>query len=115
MQKFLELEEKKMKLLCEEIEKDIEKSEDCCFFMSLTPHTAQCNSLHKLKVRNKIQQVITDMASALGSMSHEAPRPGFSSDQYDPRPRDVCNDYARSPRPINLPDHSASFQEGVYY
>jgi hypothetical protein len=40
-QKFLELEENKMKLLCEEKEKGIKKSEDYHFFMSLIPHMTQ--------------------------------------------------------------------------
>jgi hypothetical protein len=77
-QKFIELEEKQMKLFYKEKEKDIEKAEDYHFFMSLIPHMSQFNSLQKLKVRNKVK-VITDMAFSLGSMSHEMSQSGFSS------------------------------------
>jgi hypothetical protein len=54
------------------------------------PHMDQFNSLQKLQVRNKIQQAITDMASSLGSMSHETPRSGFSSNHNDIPPQDIC-------------------------
>jgi hypothetical protein len=79
-QTFLQLEEKKMKLIYEENEeneKNTEKSEDYHFFMSLIPHMAQFNSLQKLQVRGKILQLIIDMASSLGSLSHGTSRSGF--------------------------------------
>jgi hypothetical protein len=69
-----------MKLLLEEKEKDIDKSEYYHFFMSLIPVMSQFNSLQELKVRNKIH-VITDTTSSVRSMSHETFPSGFSSIQ----------------------------------
>lgn len=52
--------------------KDVEyentsESDDYFFFMSLIPHVQNFNSLQKLRLRNKIQQLIIDEASGVNS------------------------------------------------
>lgn len=46
------------------------ESDDYFFFMSLIPHVQNFNSIQKLRLRNKIQQLIIDEASAINNSNN---------------------------------------------
>ncbi|KAG5888912.1 hypothetical protein JTB14_006055 [Gonioctena quinquepunctata] len=61
-EKFLEIENKKLLLLAQNLKHDdaMPDSEELNFFKSLIPYLEKIKPIQKLKVRNKIQQVILD-------------------------------------------------------
>lgn len=61
-ERFLQIENKKLELLAQNLMHDEGKSEseELHFFKSLIPYMEKLSPIHRLKVRNKIQQVIID-------------------------------------------------------
>ncbi|KAF5279661.1 hypothetical protein FQR65_LT15318 [Abscondita terminalis] len=61
-EKFIEIENKKLKLLTQHLKNDADESEseELLFFKSLIPYMTKFNPIQKLKVRNKVQKVILD-------------------------------------------------------
>lgn len=70
---FLEIERKKIRMLEKELKKnrtpDIEKTEDYYYLMSILPEMQKLSSIQKMKVRNKINQIITD-EMVLNTLGH---------------------------------------------
>lgn len=76
--KFLEIENKKLKILSQTLAQDAPapECEDLNFFKSLIPYMNKFQPIQKLKIRNKIQQVIIDEMS-----QNETVRPAASEKQ----------------------------------
>ncbi|XP_013178290.1 PREDICTED: uncharacterized protein LOC106125574 [Papilio xuthus] len=72
---FLEIERKKIRMLEKELKKsqtpDIEKTEDYYYLMSILPEMQKLSSIQKMRVRNKINQILMDemVSNTLGHSS----------------------------------------------
>lgn len=80
--KIIELEERKLKYMLED--RETEKDEDYHFFMSLVPHMKNFSAQQKLRVRNKIQNVIIEEMDRAEWTSRNQHVGGISGFNYGP-------------------------------
>lgn len=84
-QDFLDLENKKLKILEQNLNKDIQESatydmEDYHFFQSILPQMKSFTAMQKNRVRQKVIQAIMD-ESAVPDSSYSYPYSGYSTQQ----------------------------------